>query len=206
MTSEEFILEVQVKLNRLDSSSYQDVRPEEIIFFANDALKLLTLGFDSGVYSQIVDKPTILRYLAGSTSSQAELTLTDNKRGVTDNIIKLKDVEVFVEIGSGETAESGWMPTRELDNEYNSKKEYNNFTKSYPDRPSYRLINSEITFNVDGFTCTKVRYDYLFVVEITEVSGVNFPFNQELEDKTVTLILENLEARRLQTQPTVSKA
>lgn len=204
MTSEEFILNVQVKLNRLDSSSYQDVRPEEVIFFANDALRLLTLAFDVGQYSNIVDKPAILRYLAGSTTTQTELPVTDNKRGVTDNIIKFKDLEAYVVMDVG--SEEGWTPTRELSNEYNSKREYNTFTKSYPDRPSYRLINSEITFNVDGFNVTKVRYDYLFVVEITEVSGVNFPFNQELEDKTVTLILENLEAQRLQTQPIVSKS
>ena len=30
------------------------------------------------------------------------------------------------------------------------------------------------------------------------------PFMKELQDKTVTLLLENLEARRLQTQPQVS--
>lgn len=204
MTSEEFILNVQVKLNRIDSSSYQDVRPEEVVFFANNALKALTLGFDQGIYSQLIDRPAINRYLAGSVSSQAELAVTDNKRGVVDNIIKFKDLEAYVVMDEGD--EEGWVPTRELDNEYNSKKEYNVFTKTYPDRPSYRLVNSEITFNIDGFNVTKVRYDYLFVVEITEVSGVNFPFNNELEDKTVTLILENLEARRLQTQPAVSKS
>ena len=203
MTGAEFITHVQAKLNRLDTNAYEDVRPEEVIFFANDALKSLTLGFDLGLYSQLIDKPAALVYLAGLTLIQPELVLTNSAVVLPTSVLKLKDVEAFVVIGT----ESAWCPTREQDNLLTSTREDNPWTRSYPDTPSYRLIDGKIKFDVSNFSCTKVRYDYLKTpTVITEASTLTYAFMPELEDKTVTLILENLEARRLQTQPTVSKS
>jgi len=204
MTAEVFVTHVQVKLNRLDTNAYEDVRPEEVIFFANDALKLLTLGLDLGLYSQIVNKPAIMVYMADLIKIQPELALTDNKVALPASVLRLKGLEAFVVIES----ESGWMDTRAQNNENNPDRESNTFLKSYPDTPNYRLIDGDIKFETqDNWNCTKVRYDYLAVpTEITDASTLVYPFMEELEDKTVTLILENLEARRLQTQPSVSKS
>ncbi|MBV1928206.1 MAG: hypothetical protein KUG81_01675 [Gammaproteobacteria bacterium] len=207
-SASEFIQFVEVKLNRIDSSSYEDVRPEEVLFFANDALKALTLQFDSGAYSGTVDRDVLGVYLAKLYKTQTELPLVNNSIDLDDTVVfKIKDAEAYVTLGSGTTAEAGWQDTRFVSNERTSTREDNTFLKSYPDTPAYRFINGKITFDVSGFACEKIRYDYLeYPVEITETSVLTYPFLKELEDHTVTLILENLEARRLQTQPAVSRS
>ena len=203
MTAEQFILQVQVKLNRLDTSSYQDVRPEEVVFFANNALKALILAFDIGQYSMLVNTPAVLIYLSNLIKRGAEAALVSNEVALPVDILKFKDVQVYVTIGE----EAAWCPTREYNNEKTSNREDNPFRQSYPDEPIYRLIDGQIKFDVNGFNCTKIRYDYLQTpIEITENSTLTYPFMNELEDKTVTLILENLESRRVQTQPAVSRS
>lgn len=205
VTGAKFIQNVQVKLNRLDTSQYEDVRPEEVLFFANDALKALTLGFDIGMYSPLVNQEVAKVYLAQLHQRAADtvVTMTGNEGTLPADILKFKDVQAFVTIGS----ETGWQDTRWLDNELNSFREENPFTKSFPDKPVYRLIDTKIKFEVDGFTVTKIRYDYLkYPVTITEGSTLTYQFINELEDKTVTLILENLENRRLSSQAQVSRS
>lgn len=203
MTGAEFIQRVKVKLNRIDTNSYQDIRPEEVLFFGDNALKTLTLLFDIGQYSGLVDESAIKIYLASLITKGPELNLVNNEVNLPSNVLKLKDTEVFVTVGT----ESGWMPTRFLTNEHTSDRQDNMFTKSYPDTPVFRLIGGNIKFDTFNFTCSKVRYDYLKVpIVIEELSQLVYPFINELEDKTVTLILENLESRRLQTQSIVSKS
>jgi hypothetical protein len=200
-----FINEVEVKLNRLDSSSYEDVRPEEIVFFANDALKALTLAFDIGAYSPLLDEFAIKTYLAylytvGDVGDPTPIT--DNEFTLPEEVFKFKDMEAYVTIGS----EVDWVDTRFLDNDKNSSREDNPFRRSFPDSPIYRLIDEKIVFEVNGFNVTKARYEYLkYPVEITEGGTLDYPFITELEDKTVTIILENLENQRLGSQPQVSK-
>lgn len=202
MNGAQFITEVKVKLNRLDTSSYEDVRPEEVLYFGYEALKDLTLEFDNMRYKGLLSEAAILVYLDSLIKNQTELTLTDNKRALPD-LFKLKDVEVYVEVDE----EKGWQPTRVGDNNKTSKREYNPWTKSYPDMPVYRLIDSNILFDASDFICTKVRYDYLVYPSVIEEStDLDMTFISELQDKTVTLILENLESRRLQSQPVVSKS
>lgn len=204
MTATQFIREIEAKLNRIDTNAYSDVRPEEILFFAREALKTLSLSLDLGIYSPYTDQQVVDVYLGSITKSQAEQNVTSNKVALSDTVLKLKDLEAYVTIGS----EVGWRPTRELDNNKTSRRENNPFMKSYPDTPAYRIINDEITFITDGsFNCTKIRYDYLVMPEdIAEEDTITYPFISELEDKTVTLILENLESRRIQSQPPVSKS
>lgn len=215
MTAAQFVQFVEAKLNRLDSSSYEDVRPEEIIFFANDALKSLVLAFDIGAYSRTLNEAAIKVYLGtlqvyGNTEAPTSL----NKFELLDKVLKFKDVLAKVEVPDGDNpTETGWMPTRWLDNEADSTREDNPFLRSYADKPIFRLITQEvddtkvIKFETNGFEITNIRYDYLkYPTEITEGSVLTFPFMDELENHTVTLILENLEARRLQTQPSVSRS
>lgn len=206
MTGSEFITYVQLKLNRIDTSSYEDVRPEEILFFAHEALKKLTLDFDLGKYSQFTDRETLLNYLASVTKTQ-EVTLTNNI-GTLPLILKIKGLEVQVETSLSGTLETGWQPGRLSDNMESYESEYNPFTKSYPDKPSYSLINEKIDFSsAVGFSCKKVRFDYLvFPSVIAESSVLEFPFMMELEDTTVTLLLENLESQRLQSQMAITKS
>lgn len=202
MTGTEFILYVKAKLNRLDSSSYEDVRPEEILFFANEALKTLTLEFDMGRYSPLIDIDSIRGYLASMNIETPSTDITDNKFAVP-TMLKLKDLEAWVVIGT----ETGWMPAKARPNKDSSLREDNVFTKSYPDEPYYRYSDDNIKFDIDStFNVTKVKYKYLRVPpEIVEASVLNYTFMSELENKTVTLLLENLEGRRLGTQPAVSK-
>jgi hypothetical protein len=203
MTGATFITHVQVKLNRLDTAAYEDVRPEEVIFFANDALKSLTLGFDLGYYSQLVDRQLLDVYLAGLHKVQPELVVTGNEVALPVTVLKVKGLEAFVVKGT----ESGWVDTRRQTNEEVPNRESNPFLNSFPDMPNWRLIGGKIKFDAVGFNCTKVRYDYLATpTVITEGSTLTYPFMPELEDKTVILILENLEARRVQTQPAVTKS
>ena len=203
MTATEFITHVEVKLNRIDTNAYEDVRPEEVIFFANNALKALTLAFDLGMYSQLVDKSAINTYLASLIVPQTEVNLTANAYTLPATVLKFKDMEVNVTKGT----ETAWCTTRFLDNNNKSIREDNPFTKSFPDTPVFRLINSKIQFDVSDFTCNKIRFEYLKTPTVIEDSStLTYPFMEELEDKTVTLILENLEAQRLQTQPVVSKS
>jgi hypothetical protein len=210
ITGAQFVQHVKVKLNRLDTSSYEDVRPEEILFYSNDALKSLTLAFDLGLYSGIVNEDIIKIYLAQlhKHADDTEVDMTANAGVLPTNVLKFKDMEAYVTIGS----EVGWVDTRDLTNEKNSSREDNPFTKSFADEPIYRLITSEagvvqIKFEVNGFTVTKIRYDYLiYPIEITEASTLTYQFLNELEDKTVTLILENLESRRMSSQPATSRS
>lgn len=198
-----FIQHVKVKLNRLDTSQYEDVRPEEVVFFANDALKALTLAFDKGLYPSSLDLEVITVYLASLHSRQTELPLTNNERTLSQDVFKFKDMQAYVTIKE----EQGWQDTRWLDNKLNSFREENPFTKSYPDRPIYRLIEDKIKFEAPDFEVTKIRYEYLkYPITITEAGTLEYLFINELEDKTVTLILENLESRRIQSQPSVSRS
>jgi hypothetical protein len=102
--------------------------------------------------------------------------------------------------------EEGWQPTRELDNSRNSNTNFNPFGKSFADRPSYVLQDSKIKFFTNDFICKDARITYLEQPKlITKDQELNMPFVNELQDHTVTLILENLESRRIQTQPPISK-
>lgn len=202
MTGTDFILYVKAKLNRLDTASYEDVRPEEILFFGNEALKTLTLEFDMGRYSPLIDIDSIRNYLASLNITVSSTDISNNEFDVP-SMLKLKDLEGWVVIGD----ETGWMPCDEKANKDKSHKEENPFAKSYPDTPHFRYADSKIKFDTDEtFNITKVRYIYLRVPpEILENSTLNYTFMSELENKTVTLLLENLESRRLGTQPAVSK-
>lgn len=202
MTGREFITFVEAKLNRLDSSAYQDIRPEEVLLYANDALKALTLNFDVGLYSRSLDRSAILNYLAFLTVGVKDLALADNAVALP-LLLKIKDLSVYVKIGD----EEGWVPTRDLDNNKTFDRDDNTFTHSYPDTPGYRLIDGKITFVASNFACTKINFDYLkFPDEIVENSTLDYIFMKELIDHTTTLLLETLESRRIQSQPAVSKA
>lgn len=205
MTGKEFITHIKAKLNRLDSSAYRDVRPEEILLYANDAYKNLILNFDIGNYSVALDSEVIKNYLATLMVISPEIVLIDNKVALP-NYLKLKDVTVYVTVGVGDNEESGWMPTRNLDNMQSTSREDNVFRRSFPDTPTYRITNSSILFEAVDFTCSKFKMEYLkFPDEITEDGVISFIYMKELQDATVTLILETLESRRLQSQAVVSK-
>ena len=202
MTGAQFITEVKVKLNRLDTSSYEDVRPEEVLYFGYEALKAVTLEYDQFRNKGKMGREGVLNYLASLTKSAPAVDLVANKVALED-MFKLKDVAVLVSIGN----ETGWMPTRFEDNVGTSREEYNPFKKSYPDMPRFRVINNNIEFETNGFDCQKIKYDYLvYPTPFDENTDMTMVFISDLEDKTVTLILENLESRRLQSQAVVSNS
>lgn len=203
MTAATFITHVKAKLNRLDSSAYEDVRPEEILFFAGDALKKLILHFDTLQFTKSVQEESLLVYLAGVTKTSGEVTISSGMVALPP-VLKFKDLEAFVTVP--ETSETGWMPTRELDNIKTSDRITNPFLQSFPDTPCYRLIDNKIKFDPSPvFSVSKIRYEFLELpAPFTTSSTMDYPFNTELEDTTVTLILENLESRRQQSQPIVS--
>ena len=63
MTGAEFIQYVKAKLNRLDTAAYNDVRDEEILFFANNAHKVILLLWDTGQKTVTTDSASINNYL-----------------------------------------------------------------------------------------------------------------------------------------------
>jgi hypothetical protein len=203
MTGTEFALYVKARLNRLDTSAYEDVKNEEILLFGNEALKRLTLEFDAGRHSALVDPQAIQVYLDQLVEPIAEVNCTDNAGATPSDVLKLKDIEAFVTIGD----ESGWVPGRSRTNDLISHKEDNPFAKSYPDRPEYRVLDGKVQYDTDGsFQVTKFKGIALEIPPTITSSGqFNYPFMDELQNKTVTLLLENLESRRLETQPAVSK-
>jgi len=202
MTGAEFITYVKVKINRLDTAAYEAVDPEEILFYGREAMKRISLDFDKGVYRGTLNSATYLNYLASITKTEPEKVCTDGAIALP-LLLKLKDVQAYVTVG----ANSGWVPCEPETNESNSLRENNPFEKSFVDMPNYRLIDDKIQVVQNGFTCSKIKYEYLkYPDEITEVSIINVPYQSELEDMTATLVLENLESRRIETQPAISRS
>ena len=200
MTGAEFIQYVKAKLNRLDTAAYADVRDEEILFFGHNAHKVLLLLWDTGQKTITTDSASINNYMASQTISVPELLLVDNAVSLP-KMLKFKDMMVYVEVED----EFGWQPTIEKANNLSSQVEENYFTRSQAYEPTYRLINDKIKFEVTDFLCKKIKYEYIkYPEEFTEASTLDFPFIIDLQDKTVTLILENLEQARLQSQPAVT--
>jgi hypothetical protein len=97
MTGIEFSLYVKAKLNRIDTSSWEDVRIEEVLFFATEALKKLSVRFDTGMTTPIVDEHTRQAYLASITKI-VEIDLLNNEQ-ILPLLIKIKDVSVHVLCG-----------------------------------------------------------------------------------------------------------
>jgi hypothetical protein len=200
MTGSDFAQYVKAKLNRLDSDSWEDVRNEEIYLYGLDALKKLSLRFDAGIAYPQLDKRVLNNYLAQITKK--EVIALSNNLVTIPTLLRIKDLAVLVVIGS----ETAYQPTREADTEDQTIDTYSPFAKSYPDMPRYILSAGKIEFLVDGFLCSSIKITYLeHPVEITEGTNFEFPFMTELQDETVSLILENLESGRIQTQPSFSK-
>lgn len=204
MTGALFVLGVKVKLNRLDTSSYEDVRPEEIYFFAHNALKQLVLQFDEGRHTSSPNSALINNYMASVTRVLPSTIVTANTLVIPD-VLKFRDLEAFVKVPT--TEEEGWVPTRELSNERLSDKMSNPFIRSYPDAPAYTYTEGKLKFSVNTlFSVTQIRGVYIEEPETyTDRSDITLPFTEELENLTVTLLLENLENRRLQTQAVISR-
>lgn len=208
MTGAEFITYVKAKLNRLDTEAYQDVRDEEVLFYAFDALKNLSLLYDKGMVPATLDRETVSNYLASITKTSGVVALVNNKVALP-LVLKIKDIRVSVTV-DGVT---GMTKSNLVDNIKSSDRWDNPFTQSQADQPNYRLIDNEIVFEqprtgeFSAFTCTMIIYEYLeYPTEITESTVLDMPFVKELQDKTATLILENLESNRVQSQPIVSNS
>jgi len=198
MTGAEFSLYVKAKLNRLDTSSWEDVRTEEILFFGRDALKRLSLRYDVGTVPVHLQGSIMNMYLSSITETIV-LNLTGGVALLT-SILKIKDTKVQVKIGN----ELRYVPTRELATQDLSFVTNSPLSKSFPDKPIYHLSQDRINFVEDGFTCEKVEITFIkSPAEILENSVLTIPFTMELQDETVKLILENLESRRIQTQPAI---
>jgi hypothetical protein len=98
MTGEDFVLYVKAKLNRIDTSSWEDVRSEEVLFFATEALKKLSVRFDTGIIQPTIDEHTRQAYLASITKI-TEIDLPNNEQ-ILPLLIKIKDVSVHVYCGN----------------------------------------------------------------------------------------------------------
>lgn len=202
MTGAEFITYVKVKINRLDTAAYEAVEPEEILFYGREAMKRISLDFDKGSYKNSPNSATYLNYLGSITKTQPEITCTNGAIPLP-LLLKLKDVQAYVTV----SGKSGWVPCEPEDNNGDSLRENNPFDKSYVDMPNYKLVDNKIQVVASGFTCEKIKYVYLeYPAEITEASVINVPFQSDLEDMTATLVLENLESRRIETQPAISRS
>lgn len=208
MTGLEFILYVKAKLNRIDTAAYEGMENEEVLLFAHNALKSLTLAFDLGMYSHLTDRPTVLNYLATLVRTSAVVPVTVNV-ATLPKVLKIKSMRVEVIADSAGKKFSGWVPAQDRPRDLTFRNENNPFKKSRPNKPIYTLLNENtIEFLVDDtFTCGNCQFDYLeYPDEILEDTNIEVPYIEELQDKTVTLILENLESRRLATQPQVTRS
>lgn len=207
MTGSEFVQYVKAKLSRLDTAFHEDVRTEEVLMYAHDALKSLTIEYDSGKIPSVLDSKVIAIYLSSVTEDiLGDLSLIEEgkfARITISNYLKLKNLTVEVTAGTA----TSWQPTREIAVDDFTGTQYNPFTKGFPDRPSYFFSSGFLVFPLSGYVCNKIKAVALknpaAIEENSNLSSI--PFVKELQDKTVTLILENLESRRIQTQPVISR-
>jgi hypothetical protein len=200
ITGAEFLIYVKAKLNRLDTNAYADIRDELIFLLAHDALKYLILQYDTGQVTKGVDQASINNYLASITKQDTK-DLTDNAVELP-GVLKIKDMVVEVTVES----ETGFVPAVEFTNQSISQKEHNYFSESKAYEPSYRLIDGKIKFEVTDFVCNKIKFEYLEQpIMLDSTTQINLPFITEFEDRTVTLILENIEQQRLGSQPQVTQ-
>lgn len=205
MTGADFVQRVKVKLNRLDSNAYSDILPEEVLFFGTDALKKMTIKLFNGQINFYAPRDVTSLYLSSVDAVSDEITLTNNAVAIPDDVLMIKDIEVNVTVDNI----TGWVPARVLTTRISVSTLTDPFNKSFADKPSYELVENNIKFPIkdEEFVCNKIKIEYLIMPDdLATDSVIDFPFGQELEDETVTLILENLMNRRLQTQPTVSKS
>jgi hypothetical protein len=208
ITGAEFLIYVKAKLNRLDTNAYADIRDEFIFLMAQDAIKFLVLQYDTGQTTKGTDQASLNNYLASITKTGSK-DLADNAVDLPNDILKIKDMVVNVKVDS----EEGFVSALEFTNHKISQKESNYFSESKAYEPTYRLIDNKIKFITKkildesaNFICTKIKYEYLEQPEMFNSSSqIELPFIQELEDRTVTLILENLEQQRLGSQPQVTQ-
>jgi hypothetical protein len=166
----------------------------------------------SFVIPEILKKSNIAlgeaRYKLSTSNVWIVFTIEDLNNPQTPEVLEegIYNIQVRVIYGRATGEDEGWQPTRELDNNRNSNTNFSPFSKSFADKPSYVLQESKIRFYVNNFICSEAKITYLEQPTlITEDQVLNMPFVNELQDETVTLILENLESRRVQTQPPISK-
>ena len=186
MTATELIQRVKVRLNRLDTSFNADMRNEEVLLYINSALQSLVNKIYNGRIDNAASGDALSIYLSTLKVLEGETPLTNNGASLEDVLVFI-GAEVYVSVGDL----SAWVP----------------FTKSTVDNPTYDLLNNKCIFVSEGFTCTKVKREFIKKPEeILESSTVDFRFLNELEEEATTLILENIQDPRISSQPQISKS
>jgi len=203
MTATELIQRVKVRLNRLDTSFNADMRNEEVLLYINSALQSLVNKIYNGRIDNAASVDALSIYLSTLKVLEGETPLTNNGVSLEDVLVFI-GAEVYVSIGEF----SAWVPGVEgIKGISIAERESNPFTKSTVDNPTYDLLNNKCIFVSEGFTCTKVKREFIKKPEeILESSTVDFRFLNELEEEATTLILENIQDPRISSQPQISKS
>ena len=213
MTGGEFVLYVKAKLNRLDTAAYTDVRSEEILFFGRDALQLLLLDFDRGAFSPSIDKNTALIYLNSMTETKSLQKVQDEDcKFEFPDAIKYKDLNLEIEVEYNGKTYTDTKPLRVMPSEGLSLLEQTDFRRSTISEPNCYLTDNilkvikDSDYGEDDIVCKAVTCLYIKrPKELEEDGEIPVAFTKELQDKTVSLILENIENNRLRTQPIITK-
>ena len=116
--------------------------------------------------------------------------------------LKIKSAKFYITAGD----KSKWIPGHLMDNTKKDFKEFKSFTASTAARPHYRLTGNSISVEENNFTASQaVLTSLMMPPAVTSSSVLEIPFMSELQNKTVSLILENLESPRIQTQPVITQ-
>ncbi|WP_428743147.1 hypothetical protein [Tenacibaculum sp.] len=217
-TGKELILKLKAKLNKLDTSSNRAVKPELALLFLNDAYIKLVRSKYSKNGGQA--DSTAFQYTQLTTDELDFLTI-NKKSSKGDFVISKEDSEYIIDkselenyfihlkaslkVKSGNTTDwtsPNYKTLDEVETSYGDP-----FNSSIFKDPVLYQEDNKFKIVATDFEVVDASISYLRKPEtITVVSEHNIPFEDELVDYTATLILENWEDARAQSQYQVTKA
>lgn len=215
----ELILKLKAKLNKLDTSSNRSLRPEMALEFLNDAhIKLVRAKYskDGGAqdttafqYSQLTTdeldpytKNIKLDFIASGQRDQKVDGEYHIEKGDLDNyFIHLNSL-----IQTKFNENSGWKTPNYMTLDQVATTRNDPFNNSVFSAPVMYQEENKFKIIADDFEVNAVKISYLIKPKtITVDSTVVCPFEDELVDTAATLILENWQDGRVQSQPVINQ-
>ena len=211
MTGLEAAQKFKVEINKLDRSSYIDIRLEKILHYLNKAALFLVKkkyrGIDSGPGRLEIMHPVLddLKNLIkeSSTTGLEETGLTE----IAFENDHLYFIACNIQTASSECPTPDWHEGRYVKPERVYKELESPFTESKLDSPMITVVGDKLVIYHSAFDVGAVTVKYLSTpAEITSDAEIALSFENEIIDTAVSMALENVESQRIKTQPQVNVA